>query len=81
MYSFLLAMYLMIFFIENIYLIKVRYTEEEEPRINVTINVAINVNIIPSYKEYSLWSEQEVKWESGYVSYENRTLSFKKVVK
>ena len=48
--------------IKEIYSVEVK--GEEDPKINVTI--------IPSLEVYQLWSEQEVKWESGYVAYGNR---------
>jgi hypothetical protein len=54
-----------IFFIEEIYSVEIKiYNGEEEPKINVTI--------ISSYEVYPLWSEQEVIWESYYVTYVNR---------
>ncbi|RIA93884.1 hypothetical protein C1645_873841 [Glomus cerebriforme] len=53
-----------IFFIEEIYSVEIKkFNGEEEPKINVTI--------IPLYEEYPLWSEQEIKWESYYVTYVN----------
>lgn len=54
-----------IFFIKEIYSVEIKiYNGEEEPKINVTI--------IPYYEIYPLWSEQEIRWESYYVTYVNR---------
>lgn len=54
-----------IFFIKEIYSVEIKiYNGEEEPKINVTI--------IPLYEIYPLWSEQEIRWESYYVTYVNR---------
>ena len=60
-----IAFSLIIILIKRTYSVEVKqYAGEEDPKINVTI--------IPSVEVYRLWSEQEVKWESGYEAHGNR---------